>query len=251
MRIITDTTVWYNGLDDPKWQGLYTATHINFGELAFSHKIHKDFKRWKRAITNLRDVPTHYLHSEPQQFLLYGGDERAEGNGKVVLQPVFKFFRGVIDHDTEFNFTPEIKYIIDKENEKYKQIRDLMQRIIRDSQRSERMGSGKRISVEEARLYFRQVFCQAFMSDQILDIDHSQVDWSEFELLEKTGAQFFHELQTGKRGYVENDYFDLCNLMYVSPRDKYFVIEKKWKELIRDAGMGHYIYEPIINIKVV
>ncbi len=229
-------------MDDPRWQGLYTATHINFEELAFSHSMHKNFERWKLAITNLRDLPVHYLYSEPQHFLLYG-DERAHENGKLILQPVFRFFDNAIKYAKAEDFRAEVERLIEGENAKFKQMRDHMHQVIRDSQKSGREGFGKKISIEEARIYFRKVFCAALISDQIMEIDYMDVEWSEFELLEKTGTQYFNELQTGKRGWNENDYLDLIliNLMCVSPRDKYFVIEKKWKELIRDAGMGHYI----------
>ena len=49
-------------------------------------------------------------------------------------------------------------------------------------------------------------------------------------------------METSNLGWQVNDFYDLCNLIYVSPRDHYYVKEKKWIELIKRAGMSKYLF---------
>jgi len=38
-----------------------------------------------------------------------------------------------------------------------------------------------------------------------------------------------------------NDWYDFAILAYVQPGDKYWTREKRWINLINDAGCGHYL----------
>jgi hypothetical protein len=54
---------------------------------------------------------------------------------------------------------------------------------------------------------------------------------------------FFKDLETGARTIERNDWNDLFVLTYVKPGDKFWTKERKWKDLIKAAGCGHYLYE--------
>jgi len=68
------------------------------------------------------------------------------------------------------------------------------------------------------------------------------LDWSKVELFEKTMTTFFTELEIVRdMKFQPNDFFDLMNLVYVQPGDKYYTLEKRWLILIRKAGMEMYL----------
>jgi hypothetical protein len=113
---------------------------------------------------------------------------------------------------------------------------------------------GFRLDIEDMYPLFRENFVQPQLFEGTL-YHVSQVDWNEFQLFERVGIQFMNELNFPNGiGYGVNDYNDLMNLIYVSPRDQYYVKEIKWIELIEKAGMKSYIhpasYEIIIKRKI-
>lgn len=70
----------------------------------------------------------------------------------------------------------------------------------------------------------------------------NNLDWSQVELFENTMTSFFKEMElTGNMKFQPNDFFDLMNLVYVQPGDKYFTLEKRWVTRIKNAGMEKYL----------
>jgi hypothetical protein len=53
--------------------------------------------------------------------------------------------------------------------------------------------------------------------------------------------QFSRNLEIAKWVVQPNDLYDLYNLIYVKPGMKYFTREKRWINLIAEAGVGHYL----------
>jgi hypothetical protein len=63
------------------------------------------------------------------------------------------------------------------------------------------------------------------------------------ELLVKTLDYFFKTLEISQMKVQANDWYDFAILAYVQPGDKYWTREKRWINLIKEAGCGDYLYE--------
>jgi hypothetical protein len=73
--------------------------------------------------------------------------------------------------------------------------------------------------------------------------DASNVDLSSFQLIINTLDTFLINLEKGACSWQQNDDEDLFNLIYVEPNDKYLTQEKRWKNIIKEAGMEAYLFE--------
>lgn len=63
------------------------------------------------------------------------------------------------------------------------------------------------------------------------------------ELLIKTLDHFFKTLETSGMKVQANDWYDFAILAYIQPGDKYWTREKRWINLIKDAGCEEYLYD--------
>lgn len=68
-------------------------------------------------------------------------------------------------------------------------------------------------------------------------------DFSNIELLSKTLNLFFKKLEVGEFRAVTNDIVDFFLLSYVQPGDLYLTKEKKWINLIKQAGCENYLHK--------
>lgn len=69
-------------------------------------------------------------------------------------------------------------------------------------------------------------------------------DWTKIELLVAAMKESSKKLTTGLT-FKKNDWNDLLQLAYVQPGNLYWTKEKRWKRIITDSGMEHYLYEKL------
>lgn len=67
-------------------------------------------------------------------------------------------------------------------------------------------------------------------------------DLNRIELLVRTLDHFFKTLETSRMKIQPNDWYDFAILAYVQPGDKYWTREKRWINLITQAGCEDYLY---------
>ncbi len=78
-------------------------------------------------------------------------------------------------------------------------------------------------------------------NDNVMDM---HFDWTKLELLEATMKESSKKLNSGLI-FKNNDWNDLLQLAYVQPGNQYWTKEKRWKRIITDSGMEHYLYEKL------
>jgi hypothetical protein len=76
-------------------------------------------------------------------------------------------------------------------------------------------------------------------------------DWSNVELFESVLKVVFNDMEIGAMTLTMNDWYDLFNLIYVTPGRLYWTREKKWINLIKKAGMEKYLFVQEQNNKTV
>lgn len=82
-------------------------------------------------------------------------------------------------------------------------------------------------------------FCVEQSTKGKVNLDGFNLD--NIELLVKTLDRFFKTLETSHMKVQANDWYDFAILTYVQPGDKYWTREKRWINLINEAGCGHYL----------
>lgn len=101
---------------------------------------------------------------------------------------------------------------------------------------------------ESAKIYFDERFkgilhelnnYMKVFSNGRIEINHGHI--KQIELFLTTFLQFSRNSEIAKWIVQPNDAYDLYNLIYVRPGDKYFTMEKRWKNLITEAGLCNYL----------
>ncbi len=78
-----------------------------------------------------------------------------------------------------------------------------------------------------------------------IELNINTYPWNEIELFAMVWDNYFKELEVSPtRKFHANDWFDLFNLVYVSPGYKYWTDETKWVELIKNnQNTSVYLFE--------
>lgn len=78
------------------------------------------------------------------------------------------------------------------------------------------------------------LFVKSFTNGSI-ELEIETYPWDEIELFAVVWDNYFKDLEiSSNQKFHGNDWFDLFNLVYVSPGSKYWTDEKKWIKLISD-----------------
>lgn len=72
----------------------------------------------------------------------------------------------------------------------------------------------------------------------------SDYKFEQIELFLNAYVEYFFRLDVGGMRVQANDAYDLYNLIYVKPGMKYWTLENRWLTIIKDSGMGHYLFTP-------
>ena len=65
--------------------------------------------------------------------------------------------------------------------------------------------------------------------------------WEKVDLFINVFDEFCKDHEMTNRKVKPNDFYDLFNLAYVQPGDKYWTKEKYWNRLIERRGYSHYL----------
>lgn len=68
-------------------------------------------------------------------------------------------------------------------------------------------------------------------------------NWKSIELFINVVREFLLTIDLSTMKIAPNDWFDMFNLLYVQPGYKYWTFESRWINLIKTAGMDHYLYQ--------
>ena len=85
------------------------------------------------------------------------------------------------------------------------------------------------------------------IKDWTLNITENNIpedfEWSQIELFLAVMNVYFKKLETGEYQMAQNDIFDFFMLLYVQPGSIYWTRDKKWFNLIMEAGMEKYLFK--------
>lgn len=255
MEIFCDTNIWYgigNGninLEEYDIPPLY-ATYINIDELARTPNILFNFENVRDAIRAAM-VNAKYRTINHNPFIYMLKMEDPEFNPDIQYDKVILDITATLAEDKnisdEFIDNLKIKFIEPRQIE-LQEIADAYNQLF----------DNIKADIGNRKKEFRQLevipFIQDFIRSRIGDwtLNHlgewktlsDDFNWTQIELYLNTWASWYVELSVSNMKFQPNDAYDLSNLVYVGPGDKYWTKEKRWQNIINDiAGLGHYLVE--------
>lgn len=252
MKTICDTNVWYgvgNRTIDLSSKNIPKpyVTNLNIDEFARTPNILDDSEAVRDAIRSAMNYKV--IIENPYVYLLKLDNQdigKALAHDKYILEGTEAFAH---DRVIKKEFREEIrKEWIEPRQKELKEIADLF---------NERFGT-IRSGLKEGKKEFRKLDHLPFVKDWTnylvrnwtythlgneMSLSDS-FDWKQVDLFVRTCTAFYVELSVSNQKYQPNDSYDLHNLIYVSPGDKYWTKEKRWLRIIKDlAKQGDYLVE--------
>lgn len=244
MKIIADTNIWYGLGQDKKLfekvsKYFICPTFANIHELSKSENLLDKEELSRSAIQMLFKFKENTIYEPP---FIYLARLKQDYEYDIVLEIgqwlefTSKFAKGhSINPEKKEFFKQEIlagrknlKEVAKFFNDEAENIRT---RILNKK-------AHKKIDTYQITAEFIN-FCVEQSTKGKVNLDGFNFD--NIELLVKTLDRFFKTLETSHMKVQANDWYDFAILTYVQPRDKYWNREKRWINLINEAGCGHYL----------
>ncbi len=244
MRIVCDTNLWYLTLQK-SFKGMnLTATYISMHEFATTGQLLTNIEKPRAAIQRMIQTSETIIYLEPFRFI--EGKENPVSSLNTPIQ-LLRFLDLI-------SIGENIKEEDRNPFEEWRQGREALVQSFADRINSFLPDIRSHLADTDHEEYierslsnpnaFRSLICR-WTSDVVgHTINVESVDWDELHLFDTVGRKFFLKLETSQgRMFRKNDFFDLFNLVYVSPRDMYWVPRDPYfKNLIEESGLGHYLF---------
>ena len=247
MKIIADTNVYYDigkgRIPYDSVQGKpISPTYLNIYELSTSPWVTRDVDLSRSAIQTLFKFQQYQIMVPPFVYISGLGStcdlSEEEKDAIVSLVRVITrlaagyYYQDVSVHEANVKkLKGRLKEGADLINEEAAKIR----RRIKDKKKHER---GR---TDEAIHEFLKLCVRATTNNRCAISD--DFDFRSVELLVRTLGVFFKRMETSTQRFEANDWADFAMLAYVQPGDKYCTSDRKWKNLIIEAGCSEYLYE--------
>lgn len=246
MKIIADTNIWYYlsqevQLLEKSLQLPIYPTFINIYELSKSHNLIDNEELSRAAIRMLFKFQKNVILESPiihitklhQEYDYNPLDDVLD-----LLQFTERFAKGYRLDRSRIN---GFKNILDKTKSEFDEAANFM------NEEAERIRKNITDKKKHKKIDTHQVtagfinFAVEVVTKGSCNLD--QFDLNKIELLLSTLDHFFKTLETSKMKFQANDWYDFTILGYVQPGDKYWTREKRWINLITDAGCEEYLFK--------
>lgn len=249
IKIICDTNIWYglgNGSIVFAEQGPKVSlipTYIVIDELIHSKYSISNLPYLREGIKAVKKKRSNLLLYPPMIFLLKLMDKTFEYNAQAIhgniLKAIERFANGgevKIEKANDFEAYLELRKsgLIEYCNavntnapELRKKISDRKKYRLRDN--SHEIKGLINDFIEESR-YSNFKIPEGF-------------DWSKVELFIKTFGQLIKDILTTERKLEANDLFDVFQLVYVKPGQRFWTKDIRLKRLIIESGLDHYLFD--------
>jgi hypothetical protein len=245
MRIITDTNIWYYLGEDnalfEKVKGEHLCpNHINIIELCRTENLIEKQELVRHSIQKMFFFKNNVIYEHPFANL-------AKLNGKYdfdvekemgeYLKFTEYFAKGAtIDELKKSDF---LKWVADKRAKK----EEVSQMFNAKAEEINKQIKDKKKHRNEDTTQICGDFvnvCVKAATENKCNIEG--IELGNIELLMVTLDTYFKNLELSPMRIEANDWNDLAILAYVRPGDLYWTEEKRWKNLIKQAGMEKYLY---------
>ncbi|SKC47143.1 hypothetical protein [Ohtaekwangia koreensis] len=252
--VICDTNIWYylgDGTIDPNSLKDYSliATFYNFEELITTPNNLTNFQQVRRAAKAIVNYSSkQYLENA---FLYLANqitpnyEDTKYGYNLGIRN--WAEIRRMAALDDSFQLTPELKAEYEKNAiNRGKQGQQVAQ--IENDFVTNVKAHSKKVWKTNSSKYFKERFKGILLelNDYLKMFSDGRIEMQgkhikQVELFLTAFLQFSKNTEVAKWVVKPNDAYDLYNLIYVKPGSKYFTRENRWKNLIAEAGLDHYL----------
>jgi hypothetical protein len=253
-EVICDTNIWYNignGTLKSEEFGEYAlvATFYNFEELLTTHNLMNNFQNVRRAAKAIVTYSSRQILENGFLYLARTIDPYFEDiryNYNLGIRN-WNEVRAIAKQGPSFTLSPELK----KEYLKNIQNSDAISIDVANLENQFVLGvkkHSKQLKEKNEKEYLRKRFHGILfeLDDYLKQFSYGKVQLQKdhikiIELFLTASLQFSRALEIGGMVVKPNDIYDLYNLIYTKPEMKYFTLENRWKRLINDGGLSHYL----------
>jgi hypothetical protein len=245
MKIIADTNIWYElGENDELFKSVkqepICPTFANIYELSKSHNHINDPELIRSAIQKMFHFRYNVIYDSPFIYL-------AKLNQSFKNKPMEEIMNLL-------NFTEIIangRKLTSDEQKQFKIEIDELQKTLShatklyNDQAEEIQGRIRKSAYKKTDTV---MISAGFIDQSVRAVTKNQCSIEgftieKFALLAITLDQFFRTLVMSPMRIEDNDWYDLAQLAYVQPGDKYWTKEIRWKSLIKQGNQDSYLYE--------
>lgn len=246
MKIICDTNIWYHlGANPELFEKVkdepICPTNANIYELSKTANVVSLEHEVRAAIQKMFHFKQNVIYKSPFVHLAsLSTDIEFDVQAEVgtYLQFTELFASGEKIREDKID---EFKKYSDTRKDALQQFCDFINGVI-DKRRSEIPNKQEHKSKDMVPSTFALLnFMVKVVTERKYNIE--SLDLSQAELLVRTLGKFLHNLERSTTKIKPNDWYDILQLAYVQPGDKYWTKEKKWLSLIQEAGMEGYLYD--------
>jgi len=251
MNIICDTNIWYyigdKSIIPQKENGnSLIAIFPSIEELFRSDKIFNNTNYVANAIRAIMTNSRQTIRSLPPEAYL-----------KKLDDPTYVF----IDYKGDLNVILEITQRIANGQPIEGELKDTMLKLIEyrkqvlqkgatffnnEADRIKKEYTNKNKPKTTERIHVHREFIESIVETRLQNEKLSKnFDWTQIELYDYAAKLLFHKIEISTMKIQPNDWYDIINLIYVAPGEKYWTREKRWINLIKEAKMEKYLYKTI------
>lgn len=247
--IICDTNIWYsigNGVISPESideNYRLIATFNSIDEFSKTDMLLSGPEYTRNGVqAMLKYSNRHAIYQPPLIYLKQLDDPTFQYNIAVELGPILTMTQRIANGFViKEEFAEEYARIVQQKRIGLQAATDQINSMA--AKLKERIKDRKKHRDEDTRLLNRQFISQLVAVQTKTSGLSDQFDWSKIELFENVLKVLFNELETGAKIFKRNDWYDLFNLIYVSPEKKYWTKDGAWKRYIEKARMSKYLFE--------
>ena len=244
MKIIADTNIWYGLGQDKKMfekvrKYFICPTFANIHELSKSENLLDKEELSRSAIQILFKFKENTIYEPP---FIYLARLKQDYEYDIVLE-IGQWLEFTSKFAKGHSINPEKKEVFKEEILAGRKNLEEVAKLFNDEAENIRTRilnkkAHKKIDTYQITAEFIN-FCVEQSTKGKVNLDGFNLD--NIELLVKTLDRFFKTLETSHMKVQANDWYDFAILTYVQPGDKYWTREKRWINLINEAGCGHYL----------
>lgn len=244
MKIIADTNIWYGLGQDKKLfekvsKYFICPTFANIHELSKSENLLDKEELSRSAIQMLFKFKENTIYEPP---FIYLARLKQDYEYDIVLE-IGQWLEFTSKFAKGHSINPEKKEVFKQEILAGRKNLKEVAKFFNDEAENIRTRilnkkAHKKIDTYQITAEFIN-FCVEQSTKGKVNLDGFNLD--NIELLVKTLDRFFKTLETSHMKVQANDWYDFAILTYVQPGDKYWTREKRWINLINEAGCGHYL----------
>lgn len=244
MKIIADTNIWYGLGQDKKLfekvsKDAISPTFANIHELSKSGNLLDKEELSRSAIQMLFKFKENTIYEPP---FIYLARLKQDYEYDIVLE-IGQWLEFTSKFAKGHSINPEKKEFFKQEILAGRKNLEEVAKFFNDEAENIRTRilnkkAHKKIDTYQITADFIN-FCVEQSTKGKVNLDGFNLD--NIELLVKTLDRFFKTLETSHMKVQANDWYDFAILTYVQPGDKYWTREKRWINLINEAGCGHYL----------